>query len=171
LIVVFVDSGRDRPELVNMIGWLVNHLFLRLQVSSSDSFLDLLQRVKGVLYAAYDHRDRNRVPLLIPEYAIRPSSLLYFNWMAETSGAARAFKDQYRTASIALQPFTALKSQPPPFTLGTFFSDTTFDITAQVVYRPDRFLPATIASFARTMTLVAEEFVHDPCARVLHGRM
>lgn len=166
---IFVDSGRDRPELVNMIGWLVNHLFLRLEVSLSDSLLELLGKVKGVLYAAYDHRDRNRVPLLIPEYAIRPSSFLYFNWMAETDSALTC-KDPGQPAPISLQPFTASNSELPPFTLGTFFSDRVSDIAAQVVYRPDRFLPTTIASFVSTMTLTAEEFARCPDTRVLRAR-
>jgi amino acid adenylation domain-containing protein len=49
--------GRNRPELENLVGLFINEVVLRLDVSGDPSFEVLLERVKQVTLAAYDHQD------------------------------------------------------------------------------------------------------------------
>jgi amino acid adenylation domain-containing protein len=49
-------AGREEPELENQIGFYANTLPLRLSVSSSDSFCNVLRREKETFLEAYDHQ-------------------------------------------------------------------------------------------------------------------
>lgn len=49
-------AGRERAELEDQIGFYVNTLALRTRFSSSDTFVQLLQKVKEVTLGAYEHQ-------------------------------------------------------------------------------------------------------------------
>lgn len=53
-------TNRALQDLENMIGYFVNTLPLRSDLSGNPKFLDLLQRIRSVTLSAYDHKD---VPL------------------------------------------------------------------------------------------------------------
>jgi Non-ribosomal peptide synthetase modules and related proteins len=53
-------AGRDREETQELIGFFVNTLPLRLDLSENPSFRDLLERIKKTCLDAYAHQD---VPL------------------------------------------------------------------------------------------------------------
>jgi amino acid adenylation domain-containing protein/non-ribosomal peptide synthase protein (TIGR01720 family) len=48
-------SGRDRPELDRVVGFLVNTVVLRAEVRAAEPFLDLLGRVREVVFDAFAH--------------------------------------------------------------------------------------------------------------------
>ncbi|GAA4671143.1 amino acid adenylation domain-containing protein [Phytohabitans rumicis] len=50
-------AGRDRPEVQDMVGLLLNTVVLRTDVSGSPSFVDLLDRVRNTTLDAHDHRE------------------------------------------------------------------------------------------------------------------
>jgi amino acid adenylation domain-containing protein len=50
-------ANRNRSELEGLIGYFVNMLALRTDLSGDPSFLDLLERVRNVALAAYEHQD------------------------------------------------------------------------------------------------------------------
>lgn len=50
-------ANRNRSELENLIGFFVNSLVLRINVSSKLTFRELLGRVREVALGAYDHQD------------------------------------------------------------------------------------------------------------------
>jgi amino acid adenylation domain-containing protein len=50
-------AGRDRPELEGMIGFFINALALRSDLSGAPSFNELLTRVREVCLDAYTHQD------------------------------------------------------------------------------------------------------------------
>ena len=51
-------SGRSRPEIEDLIGFFINALPLRMDLSGNPSFVDLLKRVREVCLDAYTHQDR-----------------------------------------------------------------------------------------------------------------
>ena len=50
-------ANRTRPEIEPLIGFFVNTLALRLDLSGRPSFADLVSRTKHVAFAAYAHQD------------------------------------------------------------------------------------------------------------------
>lgn len=50
-------ANRHRSELEGLIGFLVNSLVLRTDLSGEPSFYELLERVRNVTLAAYTHQD------------------------------------------------------------------------------------------------------------------
>ena len=50
-------AGRSRPELDGVIGFFINALALRTDLSGNPTFVELLQRVRGVCLDAYTHQD------------------------------------------------------------------------------------------------------------------
>ena len=55
IIVGFPIAGRDHDELEGQIGFYVNTLALRTKFNSSDTFVDLMQKVRVNILNAYDH--------------------------------------------------------------------------------------------------------------------
>jgi amino acid adenylation domain-containing protein len=50
-------AGRSRPEIEGLIGFFINALPLRTDLSGKPSFLELLKRVREVCLGAYTHQD------------------------------------------------------------------------------------------------------------------
>ncbi len=50
-------AGRNHLDLENLIGFFVNNLVVRTDLSGNPSFEDVLLRIKGTLVAAYDNQD------------------------------------------------------------------------------------------------------------------
>ncbi len=50
-------GGRSRPEIENLIGFFINAVPLRIDLSGDPTFLDLLKRVREVCLDAYTHQD------------------------------------------------------------------------------------------------------------------
>src|SRR5262249_5466422 len=50
-------AGRNREEIENLIGFFINTLVLRTDLSKNPTFEELLQQVKDTALAAYAHQD------------------------------------------------------------------------------------------------------------------
>ncbi|ALO99437.1 non-ribosomal peptide synthetase [Streptomyces hygroscopicus subsp. limoneus] len=50
-------AGRTRPELDDLIGYFVNTLLLRTELTGDPSFADLLARTRRNMLAAYEHQE------------------------------------------------------------------------------------------------------------------
>ncbi|WP_433528257.1 amino acid adenylation domain-containing protein [Micromonospora sp. CA-263727] len=116
-------AGRDRPEVQDLVGLLLNTVVLRTDLSGSPSFLDVLDRVRAATLDAHDHRE---LPFewLIDELAPErdPSRSPLFSTMfvwddAVTSGSAAG----------------GLRVERMP--VGE--SSAKFDLTVAVAQRPD----------------------------------
>ncbi|MEY9994219.1 amino acid adenylation domain-containing protein [Streptomyces sp. V4I8] len=57
LVIGFPVSGRDRPELQDMVGMLTNTLALRVDLSGDPSYHDLIDRLRGALLASQPYQD------------------------------------------------------------------------------------------------------------------
>ncbi|MBX6767451.1 MAG: AMP-binding protein, partial [Actinomadura rubrobrunea] len=67
--VSFPVAGRERPETEQMIGFFVNHLLVRSDLSGDPTFRDLVRQVREATLGAYAHQD---VPVWSLEEAGEP---------------------------------------------------------------------------------------------------
>jgi amino acid adenylation domain-containing protein len=56
IIIGSPSAGREHVELENQIGFYINTLALRMQFKGTDSFTELLQKIKGVTLGVFEHQ-------------------------------------------------------------------------------------------------------------------
>ena len=54
-----VTAGRDRPETQSLLGYFLNTVVLRTDVSGDPSFREVLRRVRNVTLETLDHDSRS----------------------------------------------------------------------------------------------------------------
>ncbi|WP_220386635.1 amino acid adenylation domain-containing protein [Frankia sp. ArI3] len=57
IVVAFPVAGRDRPETEQMMGFFVNHLLVRTDLSGAPTFRDLVRQVRDETLGGYGHQD------------------------------------------------------------------------------------------------------------------
>ena len=57
LVVGSPIANRTRPEIESLIGFFVNTLALRSDLSNNPTFLEVLEQVKRTTQDAYEHQD------------------------------------------------------------------------------------------------------------------
>src|SRR5439155_21401670 len=57
IVVGTVSANRGRPELADLIGYLINTLPVRVDLSGDPGFAQLLPRVHAAVVGAYAHQD------------------------------------------------------------------------------------------------------------------
>lgn len=164
LLLTFVSNGRDRPQLHDMVGFLANIVYLRVEVARHDTFLDLLGRVEREFYAACEHQDVAASLLAREPADIR--SEIQFNWRPVHE--ARWSLDGVNGRTI-VEPFPFRPSIPLRFL--PLFSASAEGIGVLVTYRSDLFCAETVANFGHDLLTVAREFVRCALTRIESVRL
>lgn len=161
LIVSFTSNGRYRPELMGMIGWLAGPLYLRVDVSENDRFLDLVTRVNLEFTSAYDHYDFNRLPDLVPECVTD----LFFNCPPRFFSGSQPMDYPWQANNpLKVTPFAFTVHRPLAFL--PFLLDCESGMTVVIEYRRDLFAATTIETFGYNLRRFAKEFAFKPEALV-----
>ncbi|MEU4112178.1 amino acid adenylation domain-containing protein [Streptomyces sp. NPDC027717] len=152
-------AGRDRLELEPLVGFFVNTVVLRTDLSGRPGFAALVERVRDVVLGAFDHQEvpfERVVERLRPERDLSRNPL--FQVMVDVQDAA--------TDGSGLPGLDAAG-----FTLP--WGSAKFDLTATFLVRPGRFAlnveyaadlfdPATATRFARHVGRVLEAALAAP---------
>ncbi|MFJ6836224.1 amino acid adenylation domain-containing protein [Streptomyces sp. NPDC091209] len=155
-------AGRGRVELEPLVGFFVNTVVLRTDLSGRPDFAGLVDRVRDVVLGAFDHQEvpfERVVERLRPERDLSRNPL--FQVMVDVQDAS--------TGGSGL-PGLDTTDFPLPW------SSAKFDLTATFVVRPGRFAlnveyaadlfePATVTRFARHVGRLLEAVVADPGTR------
>ncbi|MFG3206725.1 amino acid adenylation domain-containing protein [Streptomyces sp. NPDC048192] len=156
-------AGRGRLDLEPLVGFFVNTVVLRTDLSGRPTFAALVDRVRDVVLGAFDHQEvpfERVVERLRPERDLSRNPL--FQVMVDVQDAS--------TGGSGLPGLATTD-----FTLP--WASAKFDLTATFVIRPDRFAlnveyaadlfdPATATRFARHVGRLLETFLADPGVRV-----
>lgn len=159
LLVRLISNARYRPELETMIGFVANHLYLRLELRPNDTFLDFMKRVQLEFYAAYDHLDFDRVPDLVPQCR---NTDLCFNWASENRWFME--RPQETVGKLTLQSYPLSSARVVDFM--PFFFDGSSGITGTVLYRSDRFSLTTARWLEAEFGRFSERCVQNPSVRL-----
>jgi amino acid adenylation domain-containing protein len=163
LIVGTPIANRNRLETEGLIGFFVNALVLRTDLSGNPSFRELLRRVREVCLGAYGHqdlpfdrlveelhvkRDLSRNPLFQVMFVLHHASLR----TVELPG-------------LTLSPVEG-DSETAHFDLTLQILDTEQGLTAAFVYNTDLFEAGTIARMLGNFQTLLEAIVADPEQRL-----
>ena len=118
-------AGRNRKELENLIGFFVNTLVIRSQISSSDSFAEVVKQFQQATSAAFAHQDvpfEKLVSEIAPERAMNRSPLFQVMFAYQQSQLSRL-----QSGELTLEPILADS--------GT----SKFDVTLEVLDQGDHY--------------------------------
>ena len=158
-IVVGTDvANRTNVQTEALIGFFVNLLILRTDLSGDPGFRELLGRVREVTLGAYAHQD---VPFdkLVEE--LRPERSLSHNPLVQV-----LFVHQNTTRRIHDLPGVKLSAfkvdVPSKFDMAVFVTETHNGIGSTWLYNPDLFEATTIARMAGLYEILLRSVAADP---------
>jgi amino acid adenylation domain-containing protein len=159
-------ANRGRPELESLVGFFVNTLGLRCDLSGNPSFRELLGRVKEVTLGAYSHQDLPIERLLADldlDRALSHSALFQ----------AMLFFQNFPAEPIAVPGLTLTPVELDTVNAGTSRADLTLFVSEErgelalyFEYATDLFDGETVAGFGRHLEQLLRSAVADPSRRL-----
>ena len=154
-------AGRNRVELEGLIGFFVNTLALRTDLSDGPGFVELLERVKGTTLEAYAHQQvpfERLVEELAPERSLAHAPLVQVMFGVESGGGG------------ATPHLADLKLELEGAETRTAKFDLTVSVEAsgeqgmvwEFEYRTDLFEASTIERLARHWEVLLRAMVAEP---------
>jgi amino acid adenylation domain-containing protein len=132
------SAGRNSGETENLIGFFINTLVLRVNLSGAPSFLELLQRTKEATLEAYAHQDvpfEKLVEVLSPERSLGNTPL--FQVMLVLQNAPQS---DLRLGHAELQPLNTVDNGTSKFDLLLQLGEDRFGkLTGSLQYSTDLF--------------------------------
>src|SRR6185503_11291970 len=159
-------AGRNRAEIEPLIGFFINTLVLRTNVSGNPSFRELIGRVKEVALGAYAHQDvpfEKLVEELHPERDLSRSPLFQVMFSMQNVAADGAVE----TSGLRLSPVES-KRESAKFDLTLSLTDLGEAITGTLEYNTDLFETATIERISERFLNLLRAVAADPDQRVGH---
>ncbi|MEG4941779.1 amino acid adenylation domain-containing protein [Microcoleus sp. F4-D5] len=175
-------ANRNRSEIEALIGFFVNSLVLRTDLSGNPTFRELLNRVKEVALGAYAHQDlpfEKLVEELHPDRALNQNPLFQVAFALQNAPGNRLELPELTlspqqldvgTARFDLEfhlwersPNSSGSSQSPSNKL---WVDSSLGISGMVIYSADLFDEATITRLIGHFQTLLESIVTNPEQRI-----
>jgi amino acid adenylation domain-containing protein/non-ribosomal peptide synthase protein (TIGR01720 family) len=163
IVVAIPSANRTRPEIEKLIGFFINTLVLRTQVSGNLTFRELLFRVRDVSLEAYAYQEmpfERLVEELHPERDLSRTPIIQvmFNLL------------KFPNQRINLRDIT-VEVMPPPdpgakMDLTLYARDQDDELELEIVYNADLFEEATINWMLTHLQTLLEGIVADPAEYV-----
>lgn len=159
IVVGIPIAGRSRPDLQPLIGFFVNTLVIRTPLSGSDTFRQLVSRVRQLALDAFAHPD---VPFEQLVEAVNPRrSLAYGPLVQVMVDMEEDATHRWSLPDLQIQPIT-VPQRTAKFDLHLSFRETTAGMIGSLTYNTDLFLPATIERLARRFGQLADLLATQP---------
>jgi len=158
-------SGRTRSELEGLIGFLVNTLPLRTDVSGNPTFREFLARVRETALQAYAHQDlpfERLVEELSPERDLSRSPIIQVLYIFENSTG----KQKSHIGGLELIPFRGAEGTTAKFDIQFSALVNPSGLRLALTYNVDLFRPATVQRMLAHLQTFLEAMVADPEGRI-----
>jgi amino acid adenylation domain-containing protein len=178
LLIGSPTSGRDSADLAGLVGYFVNPLVLRTNLSSSTTFPQFLDQVRRAVIGAFAHqdyplsllierlqpeRDPSRSPLFQSMFIFQKLGALPGQDLASFAlGRAGA---RAHLGELSIEPVT-LSQQTAQLDLTLRMAELDAGIAAALDYNTDLFEAATIDRLADHFQIFLEAVVANPSARI-----
>jgi amino acid adenylation domain-containing protein len=157
-------ANRNRDETEGLIGFFVNMLVMRIDLSGNPTFVDLLQRVKQMTLAAYQNQDvpiEQVIEMLQPQRALNRTPLYQVEFSLQN------------TPRVALEgrglQFTPLTAEmvSTDTDLDLMMRETEEGLVGELVYATDLFDRSTIDRLIGHLQNLLQEITKVPEQRLL----
>ena len=163
VIVGTAIAGRIRVETEGLIGFFVNSLIMRSDLSGDPTVLELLSRVRQTALGAYGHQEmpfERLVQALNPERLLDRSPLFQVSLVMHEGSRSLVGLPGLESTLVEINADTT------PFDLALALSPKPEGIQMRASYSADLFDPETIARMLRHYRRVLEAAVADPTRRL-----
>ncbi|MGB8954095.1 MAG: amino acid adenylation domain-containing protein, partial [Tumebacillaceae bacterium] len=161
LLVGVPAANRNREELQGLIGFFVNMLAMRTDLSGDLSFADLVDRVKEVAMEAYANQDvpfDTLVEMLQPEREEGRTPIIQTVFSYETyKPEQRAFADTGLTMRVE-----EIRNQTSKFDLSFYMQEQEEGIKLEIEYDAVLFDATMIERMLENFSVLLEGIVRDP---------
>jgi amino acid adenylation domain-containing protein len=163
-LVVGTDvANRTRQATEGLIGFFVNLLVLRTDLSGNPSFSELLQRVREVTLAAYAHQDvpfEKLVEALRPDRQLNQTPLFQVLFVLQN-----APMPSLELPGLVLEPL-AIATETTKFDLALFLQETEQGIAGIWRYNAALFSPDLIEQMTQRLDSFLNQIVAQPDTRL-----
>ncbi|MEH2296968.1 amino acid adenylation domain-containing protein [Nostoc sp.] len=166
-------ANRNRSEIEGLIGFFVNSLVLRTQLSGNPTFRELLSRVKEVTLGAYAHQDlpfEKLVEELHPERNLNRNPLFQVVFALQNAPMSAL---ELPSLTLSPLPFETETTRFDlefhlwePNTQNGLWADSSEGISGFVIYSTDLFDDATITRMLGHFQILLSGIVADPEQRI-----
>ena len=151
--------NRNHLELEDLIGFFLDTLVLRTDLSGDPSFRELLRRVQKVTLDAYAHADvpfERLVQELHPERSLNQTPLFqaFLNFLS--------FEDEPVRLSGLVAERCLKEGLKSKFDLTLYIREGDYGLYLSLAYSTELFLPATIERMMRHFQILLEAIAADP---------
>ncbi len=157
-------AGRTRRETEGLIGFFVNMLALRADLSGDPTWTGLLGRVRETALGAYDHQDlpfERLVDELAVERSLTHASLFQATFALQKPGG----DDRLSLGEVGLEPF-GVGVGVAKFDLELALVDDGEALAGALAYRAGLFEAETVARMAGHLEVLLESMAADPRRRL-----
>ncbi|HRP55249.1 amino acid adenylation domain-containing protein [Agriterribacter sp.] len=152
-------ANRNQTEIENLIGFFVNSILIRTDMSGMPSFIDLLRRVKAITLEAYEHED---LPFEMLVEAMQPERDLSRNPLFQVSFQFLQFPKIPGAASAGESPFLGVDKGTSIFDLRVSFAEYNGLLGGEIEYSTQLFEKDTIDRMCRHFTELMTKAVENP---------
>jgi non-ribosomal peptide synthetase component F len=156
-------AGRERQEVEGLIGFFVNQLVLRTQLSGDPSFRELLGRARAVCLAAYEHQAvpfERVVEALQPERQLNRNPLFQVKFTFQDAPAQNLALGELTISQVPLQDETA------KFDLALGVVDTGAQLICTIDYDVDLFDAPTVQRWLGLYVTLLAKVSEEPEVRL-----
>ena len=163
-IVVGADvANRNRAEVEGLIGFFVNQLVMRLDLSGNPTFRELLERARAVTLGAYVHQDTpfdQVVKALKPERDPSRAPLFQVKLVLQNAPLP-----ELRLPGLTLKPFD-VEMETAHLDLTLFLWEADGGLAGSLQYNTDLFRRETVGRLVEQFTRLLAAVAQDPEARL-----
>jgi amino acid adenylation domain-containing protein len=168
LVVGSPIANRTSSEIEGLIGFFVNTLALRADLSGNQTVRELLALVRQVCLGAYTHQDvpfEKLVEVLQPVRDVSYSPIFQVMFELQNAPTAELAVPGLHIATVDVEPLTA------KFDLTLTLCETESGLTASMEYNADLFSADSVVRMLRHYELILQDMAAQPDARLEELRL
>lgn len=165
-VVGSVISSRERPELEPLLGFFINSLALRSDLSGNPTFSSLVERTRAIVFAAQEHGAfpfHRLSEVMQPDRSgnnSNPFAQVFLNMLNLWD------REEVPLPNLSMLPLGGLDLHNPVDLLTLFASANASQLNLTFAYSTELFKPATIEGMARDFCQLLSAAARSPETRI-----